>query len=218
MPDKEARALGVASGMPPVTIAGKECRPRPLGAAELLECERVCLDEFKQDYMRSYKKNLPLIVEDPKERHKTLLDKLDEVSRWDTGDLPLRTGYDPSRIKITKKLRHWLRDTLDVSVAQMSDQAVQRNIAGLLEEGTLSPNQYKRFVGELPRSIKVPYVNWWITGSYEGKLTFIWMAFRDGGVTKEEVAEFLAEPENTALLNELAFEVESLSAPKVGNG
>ena len=37
--------------------------------------------------------------------------------------------------------------------------------------------------------MKVNYVSWWITGTFEGMLTLVWLCFKSNGVTKEEVEE-----------------------------
>jgi len=66
------------------------------------------------------------------------------------------------------------------------------------------------------RPLKIQYVNWWITGSYDGMVTFIWLCFRSYGVSKEEVFDKIGK--ESSLLVELSREIETLSTPAVGNG
>ena len=70
--------------------------------------------------------------------------------------------------------------------------------------------------GGKPLKVKVPYVSWWITGSFDGMITLIWTCFKHNGVSREDVARELGR--NEALLTELSREIETLSVPAVGNG
>ncbi len=211
--DDVARAVG-ASGSAAVTIAGKECRVRPLGIRELTEVERDCLDRYRRQYLETYQGNLDLLPEG--QRAGLMARKLDEVGRWDVDTLPPRFAHDAARIKLTAELREWLISHWSLEGAQ-DDARLQRLAAASLDQGSLNEVEYRQLTGgALPPRVKVPYVHWWITGSYDGMVTLIWACFRRDGVTREQVAEYLGE--DLTRLSELSREIEKLSAPQAGNG
>jgi hypothetical protein len=212
MSDVVARAIG--AGGSTIPIAGKECTVRPLGVRELVELERECLKQFKRDYLETFSNNLDLLPED--QRQPILLKKIDEVGYWTSNNLPRKMAYDPFKIKISPKLTAWLIKQWEVA-EDTSVPKLQQITAASLDQEILTEAEYFTLTGETSVvKAKVPYVNWWVTGTFDGMFTTLWTCFREDGVTKEQViSEFSTKP---ALLNEIAREIERLSAPSVGNG
>lgn len=214
MPEDVARALGAAGGMPTVTIAGKECRARPLGMRELTEVERDCLDRYRRQYLETYAANLDLLPE--ASRAGLMEKKLDEVGRWDIDNLPLKFAYDSAEITLSPELRQWVTEHWHLGDG-LSDERMRRLTAASLDQEALSDADFRRMTGgDEPPKVKVPYVHWWITGSYDGMVTMIWTCFRRDGVTREQVMDSLGD--NLTALTELSREIEKLSAPQAGNG
>lgn len=207
-----ARALG-APGALTATIAGKECTVRPLGIQELTEVERDCVQRYKRGFLETYSQNLDLL---PKERGEQLLEqKMAEVARWDVDNLPPKWAHDPKRIKVTEALKKWLKENLELK-EDADDERLRRMAASALDQGMLTEEQYRNLTDAKPPRVRVGYVNWWITGSYDGMITFVWVCFRHNGVTREQCVEALRG--NMALLVDLSREIERLSSPTVGNG
>ncbi len=211
MGEAMARALG-AKGAKTVMIGGKECIVRPLGMRELTEVERDCLERYKRQYLKTWADNLDLLP--PEAAAKLMEKKLEECSRWDVDNLPPKTAHDPRRVKLTEKLRERMAGWL--AVAEGDEGRERRLIASALDQGILSASDYRELTGESAPGVAVPYVNWWITGSYDGMISFVWKCFSQYGVTRDEVME--AVRGNLQMLAEVAQEIERLSAPQLGNG
>ena len=84
MSEDVARALGAGGDI--TTIAGKECKVRPLSIRELTEVERECLKVYKRTFLETFHDNLDLLPDD--EAAGLMSRKLEEASAWDVGDLP----------------------------------------------------------------------------------------------------------------------------------
>lgn len=216
MSEDMVRAVGAGSPLT-VTIAGKECQVRPLGLRELAEVQRDCVDRYKRAYLETYAKNLDLLPRD--QRAQRMDAKLEETARWDIRDLPNKFAYNPRRIRVTEGLTARLRDLFgeDEEDNWGSELWTQRLAATALDQGMLSEKDYRELTKSpnLPR-VKVGYVNWWITGSYEGMITFAYVCFRHNGVSRNDVEEALGK--RPGLLAEITRELERLSAPQAGNG
>ena len=212
MSEDMARALG-ASGALTVVIAGKECTVRPLGLQELTEVERDCLERFRRHYLETYRASMDLL---PGNAGLLLLErKIEEAARWDVGDLPAKYAHDPARVVLTDALRAWVAETYGADGGS-DDRRTQRIATSALDQGMLSDEEYRGMTGSSPPKVRVGYVNWWITGSYEGMVTFCWVCFRHNDVTRDQVQDALRG--NMALLVDLSREIERLSSPSVGNG
>jgi len=212
MPDDMARALGTP-GPSFIMIDGKECQARPLTIQELTEVERYCLDQYKRCYLKTFSDNADLL---PKvDRMQLMSEKLELAARWDVDDLPVKHAHDPASIVITGELRRWLTKEYGLS-GKIDNAKLQRLCATSLDQGSLGYRDYKHLTKGRPRKVKVPYVSWWITGSFDGMVTFIWMAFKQNGVTREQVATEMGK--SPAALAEMAREIERLSSPAAGNG
>ena len=210
--DDVGRALG-AGGMT-ISIAGKQCTVRPMGLRELKEVERDCLERYKRQYLESFSANLDLLPADKRDR--AMEQKVEASSRWDIDVLPAKFAHDPNRIKLNPELKTWLAENMDTA-ADADDKQLQRMAATALDQEMLGDEDYRKLSGgAAPPKVKVPYTNWWITGCFEGMVTFVWMCFKRDGVTREQVLEELGT--NVNLLVEVSREIERLSTPQVGNG
>ena len=221
MSDDVARAVG--AGGKTIKIAGKECKLRPLSILELTEIERDCLKQYKMNYLETFYEASRFLPEGKGE--KLIEQKLEEIARWDITDLPPKYVYDPEKIKMTNKLQAWLKENMDYSEKDANDTKytkkemslqLGRLAATALDEGVLEDYTYESFVGEVPKKMKTGYVQWWLTGCYEGMLSMVWVCFKSYGVTKEEVAHEIGT--NPDVMIGLTRDIESLSAPDTGNG
>lgn len=209
MPEDMARALR-ANGPMTVTIAGKECPVCPVGLQGLTEAERDCLDRYRRSYVKAYVESADLFPDGTARAEQAR----EDAARWDVDDLPPKMACDAESVVLTDPLRAWLREQYELD--GMDDAKLRRLTAAALDNRSLSVKDYERMTGARPRSIKIPYVSWWITGCFDGMITFVWLAFRRYGVTRDQVAEYLSA--NTAKMAELSREIERLSTPSVGNG
>lgn len=211
--DDTERALG-APGAETVTIAGKECTPRPLGARELAEVHRICLDDFKRQYLKTYTDNFDLLPR--KKRDAMLAEEFRRVARWIVEDLPKRTAHNPDRIALTPKLKKRVTEAFGLNGEARDDESYRTLAVGALDEGLIDADEYATIAGEPPPAVKVGYVNWWITGCFDGMVALVWVGFKDSGVTRDEIAAEFGK--NRAMISELARNIEGLSAAAVGNG
>ena len=214
MSEEMARALA-ADGAMTITIAGKECTVRALGLKELLEVERDCLARYRRQYLETFSRNLDLLP--PEQAADLMSRKLEETARWDVGDLPHKTAYDSGRVVLTPAVKALAADRLALEETEkMTDLQWRRVVSASLDQGIVGPEEYRAAAGQGPRSVKIPYVNWWITGCYDGMVSFVWICFRHNGVTRDEVVDSLQG--NMGKLIELSHEIERLSAPDSKNG
>ncbi len=211
MSEDTARALGAGSPTT-VVIAGRECRPRPLGIRELAELERDCLERYRRSYVEGYSRNLDLLPKD--QRQSAVRDAMAEAARWDVDSLPRKRAHDPRRVRLTDALRDRLAELFGEDAAD--DARLRTMAAGALDQGMIDEAEYRALAGCAPPAVPVPYVTWWITGCFEGMISTCWTCFRRDGVTRDQVADALSD--RPGLLNELAREIESLSSPRAGNG
>ena len=213
MSEDTARALGAGSPMT-VTFDGKECQVRGLGIKSLTEAERECLKDYRRSYLETYAENIDLIPNG----QAVLERKIEEAAKWDVNDLPSKKGYDAAKVKVTAKLKKFVIEHFDSKEDEdaFDDKKVKRFTAALLDEEILTVEQYKVLTGKTIHSTPIPYVHWWITGSMEGKLTMIWLCFKQDGITKQQISDRLGM--DGALLTDISREMESFSTPAVGNG
>ena len=211
MSDKVARAVNASSPMT-VKFGKKECQVSALGIRELTEAERECLRTSKRAFLETYAQNLDLLPNG----QQILERKLEEVAKWDVDDLPKKKAYDPQRVKVTNELKTFISEYFDLDLETLNDIRVQRFTAALLDQEQISVDKYKELTKFVIHAQKIAYVNWWITGSYDGMITFIWLCFKKHGITREEVLDKISK--SPAMLIELSREIESLSTPAVGNG
>ena len=220
MAEDTARAVGAKSPTT-VKIGDKDCQIRPLTIAELGELERDCLSRYKREYLKTFTGNSDIIP-----NFDELLNKeLREVAKWDVSDLPPKKAYDPTKIKVEKNLRKWLTEHMNLvlenengsklSKSEMESR-VQVMAALALDSGDMAEEDYKILTGEVAKKTNVGYVNWWVTGSYDGMISMVHMCFRDNDVSREDIVKAIGD--NPNLLTEASRGIEELSAPEVGNG
>ncbi len=173
MPEDSARALKAASPMT-VKFGDKECQVRPLGLKELTEVERECLKIYKRNYLETFAENADLL---PNGQGQDLLrEKIEEVARWDLDDLEAKEAFDPKDVKVTKKLKEYVIGFFKIKKEETTTtERVQRLTSALLDQKYLTVDAYKELTDKVILPVKVPYVNWWITGDKEGMLTMAWM-------------------------------------------
>jgi hypothetical protein len=222
MSEDVARAVGAPAPEPEggLVIAGKPCTVRPLTLKELGVVERACLKQYQRSVLQTYSENLDLLPET--DRAKTMRDKLEEISKWDIKDLPLRRAYDVDRVVVNDAVLRWLYaafDTVEVELAQETDEdkrrkLIQRVVGTCLDDGTLLKEQYEAMTGSLPRSMEIGYVNWWVTACYEGRIEMLYMCFAHSGITRDELlTELSLRPEK---MIDITREIESLTSPRLG--
>jgi hypothetical protein len=206
--------LGAASPLV-VTIGGKECTPRPLSVKELTEVERDCLYRYRDRYLETWSQSMKFF---PDGQGVALLEKrVEEAARWDPEDLPPRDGFDSRRIVLTDALKNRLREVYNYDEKEeTSDLKWQRMAAGALQSQMLSEAEYENLTGKKPIKTKIAYTSWWITGSYDGQITFCWKCFSEHGVTRDQVIETMRGRRH--LLADVSHEIDKLSASQLGNG
>jgi actin-related protein len=211
-----ARAVRT-NGVTTMKIGDKECTARAMGLAELEEVERLCVEDFKRDYLKTWTDNQDLLPDD--KAAELVTEEFRKVARWTIHDLPVRMAHDSSSIDVTDELREHINAIYPlkpVDKQKWDDRRIQRLVAVALDRGQMSEDQCKALTGSVPVKAMIEYPSWWITGCFRGMVAFAWVAFRKQGVTKEEVAE--AMNSNPRLFTDLTKETESLSRPEVGNG
>ncbi len=182
MPEDVARAVGASAGH--VTIAGKRRKLRPLTVRELAEVERECLKYYKREYLKCYSDNLDLVPNIDREAE--MLKKLEEAARWDVRDLPGREVCDPARIQLTPALREYTTDHLAMDT-KTGDIMLRAAIAAAVDTKMLTDEEFEALAGcPCPRT-KVGYVQWWITGCYEGIVALLAYCAEDEGLSRTEL-------------------------------
>jgi len=218
MSDDVARAVGAGSNES-VVIDGVVCSVRPLNLRELGELERECLKRYKRAYLETYAENLDLLPEVSKQE--LLAGKLEEVARWDVKDLPLKKVFEATKVPLTDAAAKWAVAQYGAdALGNSSSDVVRRQRLGnlvvtALEDGSLSLEQYRAITGRDARGVSVGYVNWWITATFDGQIEMVYSCFRHNGITRDALCAELSR--NPAVLVQITREIESLTAPTVGN-
>lgn len=217
MAEDVARAVGAVSPSS-IKIGGKDCYPRPLSIKELTELERDCLSRYRRSYVSAYAENADLLGDDGK---KILREKFEEAAKFTVSSLPPKLAYDPKKVKLNNRLEKWVEENIegyeiDDTSKEEREKILRRLVATSLDQSTLTPELYENLTGFRPVATRVGYVNWWITGTFDGMISMVCLAFRDSGVTRDEIAFEIGR--NPKILIDLSREIEHLSAPEVGNG
>jgi len=212
MSEDVARAVG-AEGTTAVLIAGKECTPRPLSIRELTQVQRKCVEMYKENYLKDFAAGVKFLDNS----QELMIAEARTVARWDVSDLPTKSVYEPSLIDLTDKLREHVQHLFraDDDIVQ-NDMRCRRLVAGALDREMISPDDYKRLTGQRVRMMKVPYDAWWTTGTVEGMVEISYQAFKQSGVTREDIYNEMVE--NQTKMTEVSRQVENLSQPSLGNG
>ena len=207
-----ARAVGAGSPMT-IEIGGVQCTARPLSIRELAEVERDCLQRYRRSYLKTFTENADLIPE--RLREGMVQERFELAARWDVDDLPLKHAFDAKQIEVSDELKVWIVEEFGTD-PEAPEKTFRCMAASALDRGMLSEDRYAQFTKKKAKKSHVPYVSWWITGSTEGIITFLWMAFRHNGVTREQVVK--AMESNSTMGVEVVREIERLSSPQLGNG
>lgn len=219
-------ARAVASPSPKtIMIAGKECSPRPISVKELGVCERECLDAYRKSYVGGFAAVQDYFPEE--ERMNLLKEKAQEAAAFDLSSLPSKFAYDDKDVEVTPEFMQWLESNCaaylpeDLPKKPKPEQveAYKKRAAVitaiLLSSGIIKESDYKTITGKDLKRTKVAYAQWWISATFEGRLSMVYQSFKHYGVTKDEVSA--AVTENQGVFMEIASEIETLTAPKQGN-
>lgn len=216
MSEDVARALG-AGMTSDLTIKGKAYKLRPLTVKELTELQRTCLRRYQRQYMETFKGNIDLIADTPEKQQDLLSLELQKVSRWGLDDLPVKEVHDASRVKITPEIKTWLEVNLGASKNVLASETKCRQLVNTALDGAvLTPDVCFKLTGTVPGAVKTGYANWWVTGSNEGMIHFVWLSVRSEEVTEEDIANEISGQYEKIVV--AARDVEKMSVPDLGNG
>jgi hypothetical protein len=206
-----ARAIGAAAGT--VTINGKTRKLRPLTVRELAEVERECLRAYRRQYMEAYTDSINFLPAGT-DKMALIMRKTDEICRWDVKDLPPQTVYDPSDVVVTPSLVALLRTKLSEKNggAPRGDTENRGVAAILLNNRTLTPDEYQAAAGVSAVPHLVSYVQWWVTGCFAGMVTFIASCVEGNDLTRNEIEDYIADSGTRAA--QVAKELEAVSSPR----
>lgn len=225
MSEDVARAVGSGAGSHlEFEINGKKCIPRALSLKELGEIERECLFEYKDQFMASYANGLRYMNLSNDERNAKIEKKIEEVSAWDISELPVKKAYNPASITVSKALQdrifkkyHVLLDAQRERGAgdAVIDNTIRKLVATDLDNGTLTPEEYKQLTGSNAHAVEIGYANWWITATPGGQIEMAYVCFKHSGITKDELSQEIVK--DPGKLIAASRTIEQLTQPQVGN-
>lgn len=221
MAEDMARALG-SPGPEGEMIAGVLCKPRPLSMKELGELERLCLASYRRSYIQTFSENLDLLPDNV--GRMLIQQKMEEAARLDLNTLPIRFAYTANKVKLTPELTAWLAENLDGysepvenETPEQTENRLQQLVGAALEGGLLTETEYGELSGNAKlKKSKVPYVSWWISSTFDGRMSMAWMAFSKCGITRAAFEEAISV--DPGLLVRMAGLIQNLTVPAVGNG
>lgn len=206
MGDKEARVLGAADT---IEVDGREFRISPVGMRQLHEVQRAAVKYYKREYLTTWSDNADLLPAG--QRAELLQKKLDEVARWDVGNLPIKLAYDTRNVAINEKLKAALEDEFDE--VPESELGIRLLLAAALDREVISASDVAKLTGTYPRKARIPYDSWWVTAVREGMIAFVLASLHAHPEVKKEDVEGWP----LAKIVEASRLAESLTAPAVGN-
>jgi len=208
MSDKEARALGAGDS---IEVDGKEIRISPVGMQQLHEVQRAAVKYFKREYLTTFAENLDLLPEP--DRQQIMLKKMEDVARWDVGNLPVRTSYDVSLVPVNNAdlVALMTKEYGDLPESEMSRRAI---LATALDAGIIDCDDVLKLTGARPKKFRVPYDSWWVTAVKEGMVAFVLSSIKKHhpDITKDAIWGW---PMHKII--QAARMAESLTAPALGN-
>jgi len=209
MADKEARALGAGAKIR--IDKDTEFTLSPVKLRQLAELQRAAVDFYKAEYLRTYAKNIHLF---PKEKQEALLEKkVEEAARWDIKDLPPKKSYSASNIKVTEGLKSRLREIYPGD-EKLTDDQFKNLLVAALDSNQIDSGEVKELTGKKPLQNPVSYDMWWITGSYEGMISFVFESVR---IQHPRVKKSDIENWPIAKQVEAAQIIENITQPDEGN-
>jgi len=210
MGEREQRAMGACD----YVVNGVTYTIRPLVIQSLCDLERMALDDYKRSYLKTFRENLDLVVEDSKERTKILSAKLDEISRWTSNDLPFVPVYSCDNVPITDRVREELQK-LGVEEEDLKNDDLVRNLLSMfLTTGRITMEDVKEWTGKRPLEGRVRYDRYWVT-TIPGMIAYIYSALKTEHptITREEIGKW-----PIGKLAEAAKKANDISGIGLGNG
>ena len=218
MGESEARAMGMGNTIT-VKTDGREktYTLRPVSVLHLCDASREALEFYKRQFLETYTKNADLLGE---VAQGLIERKFDEAAQWSLDDLPKKTAFDVSRVPINDRLKVWARafqdqEGMGEEDGELTDRRVRALLLTALDQERVRPEQVKKLTGRVPIQGRVRYDQWWVTGCFEGMVSFIYSSIRyeHPEATKETIRAWPI----TAVF-EAARAVESVTTPDLGNG
>jgi len=206
MSDREERALGAGDT---IEVKGKEFHLKPVVAQSLADLERAALKEHKRNYIETFTDNADLLGEDSS---KIIADKLEQVARWTTDDLPQRTAYDCSQVPVNDKLKKWIVE--QYGDKPDTDNGCRAVVSTALDNEEITPDKVKGMTGKRPQQGRVRFDQWWVTASITGMISIIKSSLSD--YSKEEREQVTQWP--FLKIAEAARIVERITSADLGNG
>ena len=204
--DREHRVLAAGE----IIVVGEEHYTlRPIVAQHLVDLEREALDHYKSQYLNTFVKNRDLLGDKADE---VILQKMEEVARWDLNDLPRKVAFDVSRIPITEGLKKWVEEKFDE--APDTDAGIRSLVATALDQERITSEKIKELSGKAPLQGRVRYDQWWVTAATEGMVSFITssVCHEHPKVTRKVVASW-----PLSKIAEASRRVEKITSADMGN-
>jgi len=204
--DREARALAAGDK---IEVNGEQFTLRPIVAQHLVDLEREALDHYKTQYLETFVKNKHLLGDKADE---VILQKMEEVARWDLNDLPREVAFDVSRVPITDGLKKWVEEKFDE--VPDTDAGIRSLVSTALDQERITHEKVKELSGKAPLQGRVRYDQWWVTAATEGMVSFITssVCHEHPKVTRKIVASW-----PFSKIAEASRRVEKITSADMGN-
>jgi hypothetical protein len=185
----------------------------------LTEIERACLQQYQDSYVDTFARlatrHIPAA-----ERTKLIMERAEEAARWDIKSLPLKYAHPPENVKVTPALTQRLRSKYGAIMDDFKDfgeeklNGVIRKLAATeLDSGAMSLEDYTALTGEQAKSYAIGYVNWWLTGTSEGRIAMLCACLPE--LTRDEILVEVVN--NPGKIVDACRQIEDLTRPAVGN-
>lgn len=209
MGEAEARAVGAGNY---IEVEGEQFQLAPLSMKTLMEVQREAVRSFKEEAIKTYS----LAVENGMMSAEKGLAKLDEIVKWTIDDLPRKKVHDCSTMPVTREVRRLVRSEFpDLDLKGAKEVRYRVLVTQLLDGERIKPEQVQKAasMAKPPQVVESTYDTWWITGCYEGQVTFLWASVsQNHPLTREEVAAW-----PLVAIMEGARRVEAMTTPDLGN-
>lgn len=197
-----------------VTVRGKQYQLAALDLRQLISLQQEAFRAYKRDYLQTYSDTVKLLHDDPDVQRTMLSQKIDEVSRWTAKSMPRVLAYSVAHAELNAAMRSWCEATYSLDPKKTTDSHYRGLLTTALDSGSLSAEQFAEMAHVEPRRGLVPYEMWWVTGSYEGMVSFVTASIRrhDTTIREQEVMDW-SLPD----LIYSARRIESMTEPSAGN-
>ena len=186
---------------------------RPVRVRELLELERASLKVYKREYLQTFRDNLDLL-DDTQEAKTQLITKMDQVGKWGLDDLPQKNAYAVNYVAVTDSLRSWVES--QYGILPETELGVKAVILNALDSGVITSEKVHELTDTYPMRGQVRYDQWWVTGSLEGMIAFVFASVKQ--CHTEMTPQHIEEKWPYVKIVEASRLVEDLTAASVGNG